>query len=246
MKQDPESMDRCARYLEEPLTRAMKECLATDGALLPRHIARHLVGQYQELAGDREDAFPPELMDEVGSIAERQGRRTIDVLRDALRRFVEEWKTKSTTSEPRRPIVFRAGGLCYDLDARHDEHGQSMGVSDDLGRYYRLLEKELRRIDLTTPELELLCDIVTRTSFDGENFDLLYGYVDKALHEAPGIAKKRGVDASELLRKLRELRPGQCLALIDAIERFWRAGCPKGPRFDVLQTAGYLGRKSGS
>ena len=138
-----------------------------------------------------------------------------------------------------RLVSFRPGGLSDDLSARHDPEAQSVGAKRDLGRYYRLLEAELRALDLSDAEASFLCKVVDPNGFDSSagSFKFLWAHVDDVVRRDPPSGGH--VDPAALVDKLRSLSPGASLAVIDAVERYWRSPT-KNPGKPALEFAGYL------
>lgn len=136
-------------------------------------------------------------------------------------------------------ISFRPGGLIDDLEARHDTEALSIGAKRDLGRYYRLLEAEFRELDLSDPEAAFLCEVVDPNGFESKpgSFTYLWAHVDDVVRRRRLSSPE--VDTLALIEKLRALSAAASLALIDAIERFWRSPT-QGPGKPALEFAGYL------
>jgi hypothetical protein len=109
----------------------------------------------------------------------------------------------------------------------------------ELERYYEVLQRELASISLTESEANLLCDVCNGTSFEPIAFvGALYIQVEDG-DELEGVGEKWGVDAKAFAEKLKALSFTQCLALVDAVERFWIE--PNEP--NRIQTVGLV-RKS--
>jgi hypothetical protein len=90
----------------------------------------------------------------------------------------------------------------------------------DLERYYQSLDTALREVSLTEPEWNYLRDILRGTFIDTNTARLLWAEVEDAEDE---YGAKWGVDPTDLSGRLRTLSPFQCLAIADAIERWWAA-----------------------
>lgn len=126
-------------------------------------------------------------------------------------------------SEGTATVQFRAGDLAPDLGARAGNRSSpSLVAKRDLERLYHLVDRELERLNLTEPEASLIVDALNGTLHAPHTVPLLaFGVTDALEHD--GLATKWGVNASDLIDKLRALSPLQCLAVVDAAERAWRA-----------------------
>jgi len=118
-------------------------------------------------------------------------------------------------------IAFRAGQkLLAQVLARANAESRSEIARRDLTRYYRLLEGAMP--ELTEAEFSLLCDLCNGTFF-GE-FELSPSKT--LLVELQGgayLASKWGVDYGQLLAKVQRWADWQGAAVVDGMERFWRA-----------------------
>jgi hypothetical protein len=122
-------------------------------------------------------------------------------------------------------VSFRAGELEGQLQARDHESSLGLTAKRDLERYYTLLEDELATVDLTPPEARMLCEALKGDTIGGSRYrTLLWASVMEVTYlpifGSHSRVKKQHQD--QLAEKLRKLRPGQAMALIDAVERFWR------------------------
>lgn len=87
----------------------------------------------------------------------------------------------------------------------------------DLKRYYDMLMRSLPTF--SEGEAFLLCDIMNGSIIETHSIPLLWIEVSDALLE--GYAEKWQVDGNALVARLRSLTPFECMAVGDAIERFW-------------------------
>lgn len=132
-----------------------------------------------------------------------------------------------TAAQPPRggtlQIRFRAGPMEPAILARcRDEDEANELVRRDQDRYYALLARELRGVALTEGEAGLLCDIGNGTLWEPASIPLLWAEVADALAASPELAAKWGVGGDSLVERLRRLTVGQCYAVADAVERYWR------------------------
>lgn len=92
----------------------------------------------------------------------------------------------------------------------------------DLERYYQVVRDELVRAPLTRNEVLLIMDALNGVIIEhagGYRGALIADVVDHIRLNAADA--KWVVSAAVLEAKLREMRPGTMMALIDASERFW-------------------------
>ena len=98
--------------------------------------------------------------------------------------------------------------------------GTSLIARRDLERYYQALPDEMRDIQLSQDEMSLLRDALNGVLHEPHTYRLLWAGVDDAIrHE--GLAEKWHVDGEALVTRLRDMTPGQTMAIIDAVERYW-------------------------
>lgn len=111
--------------------------------------------------------------------------------------------------------------------ARKDSAGHI--ARRDLARYYELLGRELATVQFSAAEASLVCDANNGTWWDeGWSQALLWANTADAIR-LNGLDAKWGLSEQQgaaLVARLQSLSPGQGLAVIDAVERFW-AGCPE-------------------
>lgn len=119
------------------------------------------------------------------------------------------------------PVSFRNADLESELKTRVNTMSASQGLiaARDLQRYYTMLKHALKTVNLERNEALLLCDVSNGTIWDVSTVKLLYAQVEDSLED--GYAEKWDVDAPALIAKLRKLNGFQCLAVVDAIERWW-------------------------
>lgn len=115
-------------------------------------------------------------------------------------------------------VAFRLGTLAEPI-AQRGKPATPLGQIGrrDIERYYRILSDDLATVSLDEREALALCDALNGSLLD----QTTYRYVWAELEDAPHLAAKWGVDMQRLVRKLRDLTPGQTMAIIDAVERWW-------------------------
>lgn len=104
----------------------------------------------------------------------------------------------------------------------------------DLERYYAVLERELASINLTEREACLVCDANNGLMADPPELacspTMLWANVsdgirllklDEKWNAPDAYPTGPPVDGPALVAKLQALTPGQTMAVVDAIERFW-------------------------
>jgi len=121
------------------------------------------------------------------------------------------------------------------------------GLSDeptrrrDRNRYYVLLEHELARLALSEAEACAVVDAMNGTVFDATSYRHLVMSMEDACR-LDGLDEKWGFDGDALVARLEALTPGQCWALVDAVERFWaRTRTSSAPREKLLREVGLVG-----
>ena len=118
-------------------------------------------------------------------------------------------------------IRFRAGPILNEIRARtRGSPVVSLGQTArrDLTRYYALLRASTPKF--SEPEASLILDALNGTLLDEHTYRLLWAEVDDAIR-LDGLDEKWGVHAGELVTRLRNLSPAECMAVIDAVERAW-------------------------
>ncbi len=107
-----------------------------------------------------------------------------------------------------------------EVDARGNN--RSGTISRDLGRYYALLKRGLKRAGLTREEALLVCDALNGTLHEPETMRLVWAQVEDACR-LDQLDRKWGVDGAALVEKLKGLDELASAAVVDATERFWEA-----------------------
>ena len=109
-------------------------------------------------------------------------------------------------------IAFRSIDLLPHLEVRTDrcETSEHTVARRDLLRYYRLLDDSMPQV--SEDELAFMCEVVSNDD---------YQHVCDEVAGAPADVEDRyGVNADELVVRLREMNPWQVMALLDAVERY--------------------------
>ncbi len=125
-------------------------------------------------------------------------------------------------------IQFRATGLLGEAlekradippGATPDETGSilSMTARRDIGRYYDMLIRSLPTF--SENEALLLCDVLNGTIIESFSVPLLWTEISDAVQE--GYDEKWEIDGAALVARLRALTPFECMAVGDAVERYW-------------------------
>lgn len=109
-----------------------------------------------------------------------------------------------------------------DVDAEVEARGPiySNVIARDLDRLYSMYRRALARTPLTTQEACLLCDALNGSLMDAPSAHLLYAEIDDACR-LDHLDAKWHVDRQGFVARLREMDDIQCMALVDAAERFW-------------------------
>lgn len=117
---------------------------------------------------------------------------------------------------PSSPVQFSSAALDAELLARGDNRNQL--AKRDLARYFRLLDRELARVNFAPSEWSLIASaLVSNADEHLSGTDLVASVADAIRYE--DAAERFGVDAELLLGKLAGLTPGAAAAVIDAVER---------------------------
>lgn len=125
---------------------------------------------------------------------------------------------KIAHSEPKDDrVVFRAGPILKELDRRTGEGSRDLIAKRDLVRYYVLLKRISSTIELSRPEVDLICDALRNRTFDEQTFDLIWAGIQEETRLRK-LDRKYHVDGDKLVERLQDMRPGQKIALLDAIE----------------------------
>lgn len=90
----------------------------------------------------------------------------------------------------------------------------------DLERYYKALDYTLYTINLSYKEAMVIIDALNGYLMTPELPHLLVHNVRDAI-EMDGLDEKWGVDGKAFIVRLKQLSPMDCLALNDAVERWW-------------------------
>ena len=103
-----------------------------------------------------------------------------------------------------------------------EERGEARStiISRDLERLYTLYQRALRRVNLTIDEACLITDALNGSLMTADTAHLLWASVEDAI-KYEGLQEKWGVDVKALVEKIRGLTEFECMAVIDAAEKFW-------------------------
>jgi len=93
-------------------------------------------------------------------------------------------------------------------------------INRDLERYYTVLDRALRTVSLTENEALLIVDVLNGSILDTLSVRMLWAGVEDAIN-LDKVDEKWGINGAALVEKLRSLGEIQCLAVVDAAERFW-------------------------
>lgn len=138
------------------------------------------------------------------------------------------------------PVWFRVGEeLLPHLQQRARDDSSpalSAAAKTALERYIAIMEDERRRLDLSEAEWHLIADATNGTIWEPYSIPLLWAEIDDAI-KLDGLDKKWAVDGPALVAKLRGLDLAGKVAIIDAVERFWRAA-PNARIADIVGKQG--------
>lgn len=99
---------------------------------------------------------------------------------------------------------------------------RSLTINRDLERLYALYHKSIREIQLTEKEACLIVDALNGIVLDVNTVLFLWAKIEDSI-KLDGLVEKWGVDGFVLVEKLQGLNTLQCMALVDATEKFWKA-----------------------
>ena len=121
------------------------------------------------------------------------------------------------------PVQFRDVDVEAQIRLRLDSE-QSPGrvAARDLGRYYMLMQATLPTLGLSEGEATLICEAIDGVGLLGTH-GLIWAHIDQACRDSV-IGKRHGLDEHQqaaLVERMRSWSPVQCLACVDAVERYW-------------------------
>lgn len=104
------------------------------------------------------------------------------------------------------------------------EEADGEAVRRDVERYYVVITEELRRLSLSAEESALICDALNGYWASDPALAMRAWWADVEDHIALNdAAEKWGVlQPAVLVAKLRALSPGASMAVLDAVERWWK------------------------
>jgi len=118
-------------------------------------------------------------------------------------------------------VQFRPGPVADELRARLEPEASAGEIARrDLERYYHHLRLALAGVDFTEAEALAICDALNGTFHEPRTAQLIWAEIDDACR-LESLHEKWGFDRESLVRKLRNLPPFACMAVVDAVERFW-------------------------
>ena len=112
--------------------------------------------------------------------------------------------------------------MAEDVLKQVEERGEARStiITRDLERLYTLYRRALRHVDLSVDEACLITDALNGSLMTADTAHLLWASVEDAI-KYEGLQKKWGVDGKALVEKIRGLTEFECMAVIDAAEKFW-------------------------
>ncbi len=122
--------------------------------------------------------------------------------------------------ESQRVTITLSAALVDAVDSRGGQQNRSGAISRDLWRLYTLYEYALTSVPLAVEEALLFVDALNGVALDAASATLLWAEIADAIRLSH-LDEKWGVDGPAFVQRLKELDRLQCLALVDAAERFW-------------------------
>ncbi len=108
-----------------------------------------------------------------------------------------------------------------ELKEREREGGsRSLLINQDLERLYTLYKRALKRIPLQLNEAKLIADLLNATISDHFSANTLWAEIDDGI-KFDRLDTKWEIDGPALIEKIKNLHEFDCMALIDAADRFW-------------------------
>jgi hypothetical protein len=140
-------------------------------------------------------------------------------------------KRSETDTASRHVIQFHDLELRPELEARVDVSNSEQSVHliarRDLERYYNLLSEGLRRVrstdkdyNLTEAEASLIVDVLNGSVMDSTGAAMLWHEIEDGVR-LDGLDIKWAIDGAVLVSRVRSWGLIDCMAIIDAAERFW-------------------------
>lgn len=123
-------------------------------------------------------------------------------------------------------VTMKLGPLAPLVDSRvhgePDNGSRSEAIRQMIARYDLICQRDQPK--LSVAEWKLICDVMNGvwTSDGGPHLPLIWAEVSDGIR-IDGLDKKWNVDGGALVERLRTLTQGQTIAVLDEVERFWRA-----------------------
>jgi hypothetical protein len=117
----------------------------------------------------------------------------------------------------------RLGDIGPAVDARADHEVSNETRADAIRRMVERYQwvTEADRPELSVAEWKLVADALNGTMFHGAGqLGILWAEIADAI-KLEALDKKWEVNGAALVKRLRALTPGQLVATIDVVERFW-------------------------
>jgi len=123
--------------------------------------------------------------------------------------------------ESENRIEFHISGTLSTWLGQRTGHDETLSdiARRDLERYYDMLIRVLPTF--SEDEALLLCQVLNGATIHQYNAQLLWSEVNIAIEE--GDAKQWNVNGPCLVKRLRGLTPFECMAIEDAVERYWKS-----------------------
>lgn len=123
----------------------------------------------------------------------------------------------------RTPISLRIGKLESEVAKRQGpEQSAAAIIQRDIGRYYAVMRDSVRRLRFDRIDAQMLILALDCTEPETCSYRYLSAEVERFLDENRGrFAEWTEEGATDLLRRLKHLRPGDSMAILDAVHIFW-------------------------
>jgi hypothetical protein len=94
-------------------------------------------------------------------------------------------------------------------------------INRDLERLYSLYRRSIVKLDFSVEELMLIVDCLNGSLMDTVAVSLLWAQIEDGI-AIERLDEKWKVDGKVLVDKLKALKVFDCMAIVDAAERFWQ------------------------
>lgn len=142
---------------------------------------------------------------------------------------------RTRTLLPLKHVTFRPGQTGDDLIARHGNAGTAAKTM--VQRYLWLMRRYKPTLRLTAAEARTCAVALRGYDLNDTTLDLIWAKLEAEVRDQNMAEIYVGLEPAALVAKVRNYTPVQAIALIDAVEVFWRSGADDD---DALEASGLL------